>query len=281
MQIRMLDVLIATIMNEFEKDNGNKEVIRVTAMMVQAFGVTANTIHKITEDKDMSIRDCFGMARSAFELALNICYIVSSGPEMARRADRHAMQKSYRDLNRSSEVAGIQYTISRSNIPDPGDIPGLSEAMAEFSDKKGREVSAWTPLNVPDRILAVRKACPKAGMALMGASVSIYRHSSEFLHGTYFSVIYFWRDGGFDGRNMNGIKANWNDTWNEHFVSVYGTLYLSICAMVDVYKDVLKIDRLDGLSEANEEFRKMILEKIEGNVGVDHVDGLSQNPMRP
>jgi hypothetical protein len=85
LQTRHLDSVIHALRDRDE------EPLRVTLLMIQAFGVTANSVLRLTATRDMAIRDCFGMARSGFELATNICYIEASGVEAARRAQDHAL----------------------------------------------------------------------------------------------------------------------------------------------------------------------------------------------
>src|SRR3954468_24982163 len=53
-------------------------------------------------------RDCYVIGRTVFETVVNLCFILGSPDEVAGRAKRHALQKSYRDLNR--EFGGIKIT---------------------------------------------------------------------------------------------------------------------------------------------------------------------------
>ena len=43
-------------------------------------------------------RDCFVLARTIYETAVNFCFICAKGKEAAEKARRHALQKSFRDL---------------------------------------------------------------------------------------------------------------------------------------------------------------------------------------
>jgi hypothetical protein len=101
----------------------------------------------------------------------------------------------YRDMQRRGEVGGVSFALDAASVPDPNSVPGLAAALAEFT-RRGKEVTDWTPLNISERISVVRMADERASLCLSGASVSIYRHSSELLHGTYFSVVHFWSGSG-------------------------------------------------------------------------------------
>lgn len=84
----------------------------------------------------MGIRDCFGIARSVRDGAVNVAYIVAAGNDAADRARRHALQKGYRDLHRKDPTGTVE--VLSKNIPPVEDVPGLASALAEFHQEERR-----------------------------------------------------------------------------------------------------------------------------------------------
>jgi hypothetical protein len=164
---------------------------------------------------------------------VNIAYIGVGGLALALRAQQHALQKRYRDLSRHGTIAGLDFELTSSMTPMP-ELPGLSEALALFTDSKGREVRDWTEDNLDQRIAAVRSKHPRAATALSGAVIAIYRHSSELLHGTYFSVIYFWMGSGQSG---SFTKQSFAQTWFlDHFIAIFTALFLTANGVIETIR---------------------------------------------
>lgn len=165
--------------------------IPVLALMLQAAGSSSHTLVRLSDGPGLHTRDCYSIARSVVELAANICYVVASGPEAADRASRHARQKAFRDMARESKVGSTVIKLNFQGAPDPSTIDGLEEEIEEFTSRGGRE-KGWIDGSIDDRIAAVEELSPRAMTALHWARFAIYRHSSEVLHGTYFSALHFF-----------------------------------------------------------------------------------------
>ena len=191
--------------------------------MAQAVGVSINSVLRLTDTRDMAIRDCFGIARSAAETAVNLAYIAIAGSTAAERAIQHARQKRWRDLHRQGRLAGdLTISVQRKIDFPASDFPGLVEDLSNFTTKNGGEVRDWTPLTIQDRIDLVHASCPAAAKLLGGAIFSIYRPSSELLHGTFYGVNYFWQ-GSRDAPVTSAVE--FDSLWiEEHFVTLASTL---------------------------------------------------------
>lgn len=254
-QTRALDAVLHALKDHEKFSADDREIIDVTIMMIQGLGVSVHSVLKLTEERDMAIRDCLGIARAGFELATNICFITAAGVEEARRAQRHALQKSYRDLHRIGEIGGVRIEVKRDGLPKTDTIPGLEAALAEFS-RKGREVRDWTPLNISARIDAVRLAHEKAALSLSVACMSIYRHSSELVHGTFFGVQHFWTG----SRGPARTREAFYETWAEHFQTIFNALYFSVAAVIELCSARYK---LEGLAELISQMDEEILRTVE------------------
>ena len=142
-------------------------------------------------------------------------------------------------------------TVSRDVGMTPGDLPGLSEALDEYTNKRGREVRDWTPATIEERINAVTERCKRAGICLGAAVFAIYRPSSELLHGTYYGVNYFWQ--GSRERPARG-RAAFDDLWLlEHFTTLLSAMFFgasgAIIAVATTFDLPSHLDRQDTLAQ--------------------------------
>ena len=228
LQCRALDALIQAIADQSDEHD---EFDRVTIWMLQAIGVSANSILKLTETIDMSIRDCFGIARSAAETAVNVSYIAVGGPDLADRSIRHLRQKRWRDLKRVAQMGDQRITVERRIDAKVGDFPGLQEALDEFTNAKGHEVRDWTPDNIQKRIALVATKSRRSAEALSGAIFAIYRPSSELLHGSFYGVNYFWQ-GSLD--RPVASRREFAHLWtHDHFVTLLTSIYFAVSGTIE------------------------------------------------
>lgn len=137
------------------------------------------------------VRDCFVLARTDFETIVNICFICAKGDETVKHAKNHALQKAYRDLSRELYISRQKLSIKWNGNIDPADNPELQTALAEFTSKKGREITGWTPETVQQQIEIIDSCYGKrVSTRLQFALMSIYRHASEIAHGTFFGALF-------------------------------------------------------------------------------------------
>lgn len=247
-QTRALDAIIHDL--HILDQNMDKPGIRVPLLMLQAVGVSIHSVLILTQNRDMAIRDGFGIARSAVETAVNASYIAVNGAPLAEKAVRHMRQKRWRDLSRESTIAGLRIAVKREVDLNPDDLPGLPEALEEYTNKRGREVRDWTPASIEDRIDAITNRCKRAGLCLGAAVFAIYRPSSELLHGTYYGVNYFWQ-----GSREQPVRsrAAFDQIWLlEHFVTLLSAVFFGASGAIDAMAAVFDLpehaERQDQLS---------------------------------
>ncbi len=199
----------------------------------------------------MAIRDGFGIARSIVETAVNAAYIAVGGQSMAEQAIRHMRQKRWRDLSREANIGGWRMTISRDVGLTPDDLPGLAEALDEYTNKRGREVRDWTPSSIEERIDAVTGRCKRAGLCFGAGVFAIYRPFSELLHGTYYGVNHFWQGSREQPANT---AAAFEHLWLlEHFVTLLSAVFFGVSGAIDAMAAVFDLpehaERQDALSQ--------------------------------
>jgi hypothetical protein len=196
--IGIVDLILAGAIGHPSADSGLASAFsnrprtqNVSLAMLQAIGSSSNTLLMLSDEPGLQSRDCFSVCRSIVELAVNICYIYAKGETAAEQAERHAYQKAFRDLSRESSVGDQTIRLrfmTEETIQPP---PGLLKSIDEFTSRSGRE-KGWTDLSIDAR-------CEKVGQILGNqvltplhwARFAVYRHSSEILHGTFFSAAYF------------------------------------------------------------------------------------------
>lgn len=245
---------------------GDDPSIRLPVLMLQAVGVSVHSVLALTKERNMAIRDCFGIARSAVETAVNAAFIAISGAPMAEKAVRHMRQKRWRDLKRQGKVGDQRISVSRDIGCGIEEFPGLGEALAEYTNKRGDEVRDWTPESLERRIVAVSAADSRAGLCLGVASFSIYRPASELLHGTYYGVNLFWQ-----GSREAPVRsrADFDELWmTEHFVTLLTGMFFGVSGAIDA---IATVHRLAGHSERQDLLSQQLSELIEAMGDDSHV----------
>lgn len=246
----------------------DKPTIRIPALMLQALGVSINSILILTLNRDMAIRDGFGIARSAVETAVNAAYIAVGGEPMAEQAVRHMLQKRWRDLSRATTIGGWRMTVNRDVGLTPEDLPGLPEALEEYTNKRGREVRDWTPASIEERIDAVAERCKRAGLCFGTALFAIYRPSSELLHGTYYGVNYFWQ--GSRERPARSRTA-FDHLWLlDHFVTLLSAVFFGASGAIDATAEVFA---LPDHAKRQDQLSQVLAELIDDMGRLDEVVG--------
>ncbi len=168
------------------------EMSYVLVPLFSAITNSTNTLIGLSDGPGPQTRDCYSIARSIVELCVNACYIMSNGPEMAKKAMRHAQQKKYREMEQETRIGSGKLKIAAQGRPEIEEIPGLREAIDEFSNARGK-AKDWTDKKLEERIASVGK---HASDGIQGhldfARFMIYREASEVLHGSLYSTLHFW-----------------------------------------------------------------------------------------
>ncbi len=233
-QTRLLDQVISDLVANREAVRAiEPDVVEVVILMAQAIGVSIHSILRLTEERDMAIRDCFGIARSVHELALNAAFVVAKGVDEARRAKRHAEQRSYRDKHRTGKVGGYSFEIQASGLKQAAEIPGMTEALAEFAPRKN-----WPTESPSARVDAINMVSDAAGISFAGANIAVYQLASELLHGSYFGVVHFWSC----SANLPAhTRERFAELWTEHFTTVFSATFFSTLAFLQIASEKFSI----------------------------------------
>lgn len=235
-EVRLIDYLIHALstgasVKDQDALKADKKVLDVVLMMVQGMGVSTHSILKLSECVDMQVRDSLVLSRAVVETAINVAYIIAGGPKLAELAQRHALQKTFRSGNRSGRLGGINFVVSSTPSIDPSHVAGLEDALKEFTNARGTEKRQWTSDNIDKRLELIASKFERPAIALTGAMLTVYRDSSEILHGTFFGVTNFWtRGGGPVGSRREAEKL----FFSKHFVPALSAAFLALFSVVRV-----------------------------------------------
>jgi hypothetical protein len=238
--IRLVDGLIAVTIGDacatsirHETTPVPEKVVPAIAMMLQAAGSSSNTIGRLSDEPGFQTRDCYSISRSVVELAVNVCYIIAEGDPIADRALRHARQKAFQDLGRESKIGDSVIRLTSGERPDPAMVEGLEADLAEFTSRDGRE-KGWVDSSIDKRIEAVGK---RFGQELLTrlhfARFMVYRHSSEVLHGTLFSAMYFFGPTTPSGE-PRALETAGENIGQQHMMILLATV-LALHSMVEAF----------------------------------------------
>jgi hypothetical protein len=254
-QLRLVDAAIHAAAVNASTSSAEKERVllpksmrAVLPLMMQSAGSSCHTILMLSQAPELPVRDCFPIARAIVEMIINVCYILAEGEDVAARMETHAFQKSFRDLNRTSNVAGMTINLGYRDAPDASSIPGMPEALAEFSTRKGDERRTWTEESLESRLSTIAdKFGTKIGTPLHVAQFAIYRHSSEILHGTFFGCLYFF------GATQPGFQrtgSHASEVLLNHLLLILFNLVMTIDAMLQALNHVITIKEVAAASQA-------------------------------
>jgi len=141
--------------------------------------------------KSAKMRDCMVLARVVFETIVNILFICAEGEKAAKRAEDHYIQKVFRNKALEKEFRKRYLKEVYEFNFDLSKIPELKKNFDKYTGKKGQELSQWTHESVQKRINIISG---KYGEKLAGylelTMSSIYRDSSEIIHGTYYGALF-------------------------------------------------------------------------------------------
>jgi len=221
---------------------------KVLPLWLLSVGSSAITIQQLLDRPSLKTRECYCIARSFVETAINICFVIAEGPSITKKALRHARQKSFKDLDRESKIGPSIIKLFVSNRPDPVKISGLSEEIAEFTTNRGRDKD-WIDLSIDERILAAGRLGSEILTDLHIARFAIYRHSSEIIHGTLAGVVYFWKEK--DG-NINQSSQDLAELIGNHQILIFSAIITAMSAIINAFNAAY------GFSAAKERLKLVI-----------------------
>ncbi len=197
-----------------EKNQIKKDVL---TMLIQSIGSSANTLFKITDAAELSIKDAFIIMRSVIETTINTCLIFSD-EAYAQKAHKHALQKTARFMKRDRQIGLWNFKTDNSAYDEFSNRNDVQKALSEYGERDN-----WTKENLVKKIEIIEEALGSC-VALNGAYYSIYSEAAELMHGSYFGVVNFY---GFNKDSSDDIELKFLSAQTEilfHAISCLNAL---------------------------------------------------------
>jgi len=182
----------------------DKQLMVVSAGLISSF-VSLNSISALLRGPSMQVRDALILARTFYEGAVNVAFLLGDMGERSKRAEQYAIlktfqsQKVFRRLGMSSAVFINDRGLARAD-------PIVEEALEAFKSplgeahKSGRRESRKEMLNV------ICEEMPLAGTYLLSVEQQVYELTSELTHGSFFGFMEV--NSGGDFANGDGLAGN-------------------------------------------------------------------------
>lgn len=176
-----------------------QNISRTTAIMLQQASSSVKSMELLIRSGHlMGLRDCLVISRGVLETLVNAGFILASGEEEANKAERHAVYKFVKDVERLRNYKEQKVRAEFLKIfPLPELVKNSSyeQLEEEFSQRSGID-KPWTSVSFRDRIKFIEQEFHDAGWLMEQASFICYRHASEITHGTFFGCMHFLGKGG-------------------------------------------------------------------------------------
>jgi hypothetical protein len=134
------------------------------------------------------INQAFIISRALLERITNFCFLqLCTTSEYSDYVD-YSLNKAGRSLDRSIEANG---KVKARIALDGGDFelpPEISAAIAKFTSERGREMTRWTNVSLPDRAAVIEAKLGNTGLFM--SLLTIYADASEALHGTLYGAAF-------------------------------------------------------------------------------------------
>ena len=178
------------------------------------------------------LRDLYVISRVIVETSINACFVFAKGEEAVKKAKQHAVQKTYSDLDREVTIGGNKLHLNHNGKIPSDFLDEAKDAIDNYTSKKGREITSWTPESIIERIEIVQsKYGEGSSIDLIFAFFSIYRHASEIAHGTYFGALFSI---GLTQPNQISSEKDLENFMNRNFQMLLMMLYATTDGLINV-----------------------------------------------
>jgi len=175
----------------------------------------ASAIATLGQEELFFYNEAIVLARAFVERVINFCYLLVCDESEYQNFLKYSLQKGYRKLDRhiavGNKIVGIKYT----GGIEPDTVPGLSDALKDFTSGHGREITHWTKASISERLSVISQRTSINVEGFMVNMLSIYEDASEALHGTLYGVSFHTgaHQPGFDHSDIKAAETNNYRNW--------------------------------------------------------------------
>lgn len=176
----------------------------VSAGLISA-SATLNSISNLLRGPPNQVRDALILARSFYEIGVNIAFLSGDLGERSKRAEQYAVmkafqsQKVFRRLGMSSAVFDNDRGLARSD-------PFVKEALDAIKGSGGNARKAGYRKSRSEMLETICEEIPIAGIFLVSVEQQIYELTSELAHGSFFGFLEVYSGGDFG--SVEGLAVN-------------------------------------------------------------------------
>lgn len=137
---------------------------------------------------DSRTNQAYILARALLERMINFCFLQLSTEQEYRSYLDYTLNKAGRRLDRTIQANGevrARITLNGGEFELPAK---LADAVAKFTSERGREMTRWTTVSLPERAAVVDAKVGKTGLFM--SLLMIYSDASEALHGTLYGAVF-------------------------------------------------------------------------------------------
>jgi hypothetical protein len=139
----------------------------------------ASAIAMLGQKESYFCNEAFILARAFVERLVNFCYLLVCDKPEYQSFLKFSLQKGYRKLDRhfsaGDKMVGIKYT----GKIEPNIVPGLSDALKDFTSERGREITHWTIASISERLGIISQRTSINVKLFMVGMLWIYEDASE------------------------------------------------------------------------------------------------------
>lgn len=181
-----------------------------------------------------SLRDSYTVARTIVETVVNMTLIMGEGAQLATRAQRHAKQKGFRNLQRDIKIGQRAMSTHWTGKLTGTERADIDKILPEFTRKNGRESRDLVDLSIVQKLEKIQTKFDDGDCMLLElAYISIYRHASEIAHGTFYGAMFFVY--GTTPKSTHETAGVDHDVFDEHATSVGGAVVAAALAFINMY----------------------------------------------
>ena len=145
--------------------------------------------------KKNCLKDCFVLSRHYIETIINIGFICATKETSIKKSYSYSIQRSFRDKNRDLKINSKLHKIIYGNeefLKKLGQNEIIKQSLEEYTTSHGKEITKWTKETIKEKIEIIDKIYGDYVSDLLTfAFFSIYKDSSEIIHGSYYGFLLF------------------------------------------------------------------------------------------
>lgn len=170
---------------------GSNDLIKIVGPLLLFAKESLTSVTALYKKK--CLKDCFILSRHYIETIINIGFICATKETSLKKSRSYSIQRSFRDKNRELKINSKLHKIIYGNeefLKKLGQNKIIKESLKEYTTNRGKEIKQWTKETIKEKIEIIdKKYGDYVSDLLTFAFFSIYKDSSEVIHGSYYGFL--------------------------------------------------------------------------------------------